>query len=366
MRGVEGHHKGRRPWLTTDEEVQALSVPIVGAAELSEVCIMNSLTVNLHLLAVALYRPTQQRHVILLESGSFPSDLYAMQSQARLHGFDPEQTVRTIGESGAAGVDTDAFVAKIERLGDSLALVLLPAVQYYTGYFFDIARIAEACRAAGAVLGVDAAHAVGNVPLFFHDWGVDFAVWCSYKYLNAGPGGIGGAFVHTKHHEALSRPDAPRLAGWWGHDAASRFDMRMPFSPERGASGMRLSNPPVLPVVCLLASLRVFADAGGMAAVREASVVLTAHLESLVLEVDGGRGLVSILTPRDPLRRGAQLSLLIGGGKGKHVAKFMEENGIVIDYREPDAIRVSPAPLYNTREDCGRSAAVLRDALQAA
>jgi len=307
---------------------------------------MNSLTANLHFLMVGFYRPTAERPAILMEAGAFPSDRYALESQVRFHGFDPDTDLIEV-QPGADGLfGTDAIAAAIEEHGHRVALVLWPGVQYRTGEAFDLAEIVRLGHAAGAVVGFDLAHAAGNLPLQLHDSDADFAVWCHYKYLNSGPGAVAGAFVHARH----AQTDRPRFAGWWGHDAATRFRMGPDFQPTPGAEGWQLSNPPILGLAPLRASLDLFTEAG-MPALRAKSETLTGYLEALIRsQLDD---VLDIATPHDVARRGAQLSLRVRGGReqGRALFEYLSGNGVLGDWREPDVIRISPAPLYNTHAD---------------
>lgn len=395
--GVEGHFKTARPWVTIDETVRDASAALVGAVP-SEVVVMNSLTVNLHLLMVSFYVPVGPRVKILLEEHAFPSDTYAVASQVLLHGGAPSTDLILVKpRAGEETLRTEDITAAIAGAGSTLALVLLPGVQYYTGQLLDIPTITAAAHAVGAIAGWDLAHAVGNVPLHLHDWGVDFAAWCTYKYMNSGPGGIGGAFVHERHAECgTGGGSRPRLAGWWGHRKEDRFKMGSDFIPTPGASGWQLSNPPVFQTAALRASLDVFTGAGGMGPLRERALVLTRYLE-LLLQAELGSA-VSVLTPSDPSARGCQLSLSFTTPV-KDIARALGEEGVIIDTREvrrrapgrpqgtrnsmvpsvphqphprptspplqPYVMRVAPAPLYNTAEDVrgfvDTLAAVLRE-----
>ncbi|MGH8205004.1 MAG: kynureninase, partial [Steroidobacteraceae bacterium] len=326
-----------------------------------EVVVMNSLTINLHLLMASFYRPTRERHVILIEQDAFPSDRYAVVSQLRWHGLDPASSlVQVAPRAGEHVLRHEDLVAEIERLGARLALILLPGVQYLTGQRLEIRGLTEAAHRAGAVAGFDLAHAIGNLPLSLHDWDVDFAAWCSYKYLNGGPGATAGAFVHERHFDS----EKPRLSGWWGNQLDSRFEMAAEFRPYRGAAGWQVSNHPLLGMVPLRASFAQFA-AAGMPALRERSVALTGWLESLLDERLGER--VEILTPRDPEARGAQLSLRLAGARGSPRALFdrILARGLTCDWREPDVIRLAPAPLYNSFEDCWRAVELIASELEA-
>ncbi|MBU6469576.1 MAG: kynureninase [Gammaproteobacteria bacterium] len=358
---VKAHFAGRRPWMPYHELLTAKTAHLVGA-ELQEVVNMNSLTANLHLMLVSFYRPTQARHRILIERGAFPSDRYALASQLRFHGFDPGvNLVELAPQKGRATLNTGEIEAAIRAEGEQLALVLLPGVQYYSGQAFDIERLARAAHSAGAVAGFDLAHAAGNLPLKLHNWNVDFAVWCSYKYLNAGPGAVAGCFVHARHACVF---DGPRFAGWWGHDKTTRFRMHPEFVPMEGAEGWQLSNPPILALAPLLASLEIFEEAG-MQGLREKSLRLTGYLEFLLdLRLADE---VEILTPRNPAERGCQLSLRLRGStqRAREVFRQLEAHGVTADWREPDVIRVAPVPLYNTYTDVYRFVDLLKAVLRA-
>ncbi|KAJ3042958.1 hypothetical protein HDV00_006265 [Rhizophlyctis rosea] len=320
---------------------------------------MNTLTGNLHFLMVAFYRPTAARHKILMEAKSFPSDYYAVESQVKFHGYDPTKAIVQIGpRPGEHNLRTEDILKIIEEEGDTVALILFSGVQYYTGQFFELDKIAAAGKAKGCVVGYDLAHAVGNVPLRLHDWDVDFACWCTYKYLNAGPGGIGGAFVHEKHFNS----DLPRFAGWWGTDPKTKFNMEHTFQPIPGAASFRVSNPNVLATVSLLGSLQVFAQTS-MTALREKSILLTGYLERLLDDLPT-RSKFEILTPRNPEERGCQLSLLFKDGVMMELFTQLRKNGIICDERKPDVIRVAPTPLYNTFVEVWQFVRTLRDILE--
>lgn len=343
--GVEGHLHGRDPWLPYHEQFRGPLSRLVGAVE-REVVAMNSLTVNLHLLMASFYRPTPERFSIIIEDTAFPSDSYAVASQAAFHGFEPRRAVvRLRPRTGEHTLRTEDIIAAIER--EKPALVMLGAVNYLTGQWFDMPAITDAGHKAGAVVGWDLAHAAGNVPMRLHDWNVDFAAWCSYKYLNAGPGAIAGAYVHEKH---LGRSDLPRLAGWWGNDPATRFRMGPDFSPVASADAWSLSNPPIFSLTPLKASLDLF-DLATMPALRKKSERLTAYMEFL-LSPRRATGL-EILTPSDPSRRGCQLSLVIPG-MSREVQRRLLERRVVCDFREPNVVRAAPAPLYNSYHDVWR------------
>lgn len=350
---VEGHFTGDAQWMDYHALVRDGLARVVGAQP-QEVVAMNSLTVNLHLLLVSFYRPTRERPAILLEAGSFPSDRYALESQVRFHGFDPATDLIEVEPDAEDGTISMAAIARaIATHGHRLALVLWPGVQYRTGQAFDLAEIVRLGHAAGAVVGFDLAHAVGNLPLQLHDAGADFAVWCHYKYMNAGPGAVAGAFVHERH----ARTDRPRFAGWWGHDAASRFRMGPQFHPTPGADGWQLSNPPILALAPLRASLALF-ERATMPALRAKSERLTGYLEQLI-DADL-RDVLQVLTPRDPAQRGCQLSLRVRGGRGRDrgraLFEFLAARGVLGDWREPDVIRISPVPLYTRFADVLRFA----------
>jgi len=358
--GVRGHFDGDFPWMPYHEFLAPAMAAIVGAED-SEVVAMNSLTANLHLMMVSFYRPTAARHKILLEAHAFPSDHFAVESQIRFHGFDPARSMLLLEpRDGEELIRDDDVLDMIGREGDAIALILLPGVQYYTGQVFDMAAIARAGHAKGCVVGYDLAHAAGNIPLALHDWDADFAVWCSYKYLNSGPGSVAGCFVHARHAAAR---DLPRFRGWWGQDKTTRFAMGTAFHPIEGAEGWQLSNPPILSLAAVRASLDTFRDAGFMGPLRTKSESLTGYLDRLLAEELGKP--VRRITPRAPAARGCQLSLGIAGGAGKDVFRGIEEAGVTCDWREPDVIRVAPVPLYNRYEDCFRFVEILKGLLAA-
>jgi kynureninase len=345
---VEGHFKGRQPWLDYHEYVRDDLAELVGALP-SEVVAMNTLGVNLHLMMVSFYRPTPDRHAILIEAGAFPTDRYAVESQIRFHGFSPTLSLIELEPDEPNGtLSMGAIERALAEHGERIALVLLPGVQYRTGQAFDLKAITELAHRQGCTVGFDLAHAVGNLPLRLHDSGADFAVWCSYKYLNSGPGAVAGAFVHDRHART---EHLPRFAGWWGHDKQSRFRMGPEFVPTPGADGWQISNPPILSLAPLRVSLQIFHRAG-MARLREKSLRLTGYLEWLV-QTQLADVLESV-TPRETERRGSQLSLRVLGGRerGRALFEYLMEHGVVGDWREPDVIRISPAPLYNRFEDC--------------
>ena len=345
---VEGHFTGQAQWMSYHELAREPLARVVGAQP-QEVVAMNSLTANLHLMLVSFYRPTRERPAILMEAGAFPSDRYALESQLRFHGFDPAIDLIEL-EPGEDGLFQMASIERaIAEHGPRLALVLWPGVQYRSGQAFDLGEITRLGHTQGAVVGFDLAHAAGNLPLQLHDSGADFAVWCHYKYMNAGPGAVAGCFVHERH----ARTQRPRFAGWWGHDAATRFRMGPEFVPTPGADGWQLSNPPILGLAPLLASLDLF-DRAGMAALRRKSVALTGHLEALIRRRLGDT--LQVLTPPQPEQRGCQLSLRVAGGRqrGRELFAHLASTGILGDWREPDVIRISPTPLYNRFIDLHR------------
>jgi kynureninase len=345
---VDGHFSGSHPWMTCHEEVAAPLSRIVGARP-DEVVAMNTLSVNLHLLMVSFYHPRGRKRKIVIEEKAFPSDQYAVASQLRFHGADPATDLIEI-PLGADGLfDTEMAAELLGSLRDEAVLLLLGGVNYYNGQYFDIPRLTEAAHEAGMLVGVDLAHAAGNVPLKLHDWDVDFAAWCSYKYMNAGPGSTAGAFVHERH---ASNADLPRFAGWWGHDKSTRFAMPHDFVPSPGAEGWQLSNPSVLPMAALRASLELF-DEAGMDALREKSVRLTAYLEQLLLARASDEW--SIITPSAPDSRGCQLSVRFRE-HGREMFDWLHAHGIVCDWREPDVIRMAPVPMYNSFSDIERLA----------
>jgi kynureninase len=356
---VHGHHEGDHPWLVYHRRFTDSLARLVGAEPL-EVVAMNTLTVNLHLLLASFYRPVGTRNRILIEAGAFPSDRHAVVSQLGWHSRCVEEALIEVPPHATRGQwCTDDFLAAIDAAADTLALVLLPGVQYRNGQVLDIAAITAAAHRVGALAGFDLAHAVGNVPLQLHEDGVDFAVWCHYKYVSAGPGAVAGAFVHERH---ATRTDLPRLAGWWGHDLATRFRMGPEFHPTPGADGWQLSNPPILSLAPLAASLAVFDDVG-MPALRQKSHALDGFARALIRERCGSR--IEILTPEHPAERGCQLSLRVVAGRehGRRTFQRLERAGVVGDWREPDVIRIAPMPLYTRFCDVERAIAHLADAL---
>ena len=345
---VHGHFEGDSPWMHLNEK---LCLPLAGlaGAQPAEVVVMNTLTVNLHLLMVSFFRPQGTRRKILLERHAFPSDRYAVESQLRFHGLDPANClVELEPEAGRQLIEESDIETYLSEHGEEIALVLWPGVQYISGQAFDLARLTAAAHRAGAMIGFDLAHAIGNVPLALHASGCDFAAWCHYKYLNSGPGAIAGCFVHERHHR---RGDLPRFNGWWGNDPESRFRMEHRFAPAAGAAAWQLSTPPILSMAPLQASLAIFQTAGPQP-LRSKSMRLSAYLvdriQSRLDEV------LEILTPADPDRRGCQLSLRVRSGRedGQKLFRYLAERGVITDWREPDVIRVAPTPLYNRFADC--------------
>lgn len=357
--GVEGHVHARRPWVRYHHFTKKMLSVLVGAKP-SEVVAMNQLTVNLHLMMVSFFRPQGVRCKILVEAGAFSSDQYAFESQLRFHGLDPKECLIELKpREGDYTLRTKDIIDAIEENANELALVIFGGVQYYTGQFFEMQPIAAAAKKAGAIVGFDLAHAVGNTILNLHRDEVDFAVWCSYKYLNSGPGAIAGAFVHDKHSK---RFDLPRFAGWWGHDEKERFKMKKGFRAIPGVDGWQLSNVPILQAAAHLASLKIFEEAG-MKELRRKSVALTGFLEFLLGEIDPAEKKFNIITPKNPQERGCQLSLLMKH-KGKFVFNQLVKHGVYADWREPDVIRVAPVPLYNSFEDVFRFSEIFKGALQ--
>ncbi len=354
--GVDGHFSGRRPWVQYEQRLAAPLARLVGALP-HEVVTMNTLTVNLHLLLASFYRPSGRRTAILVERQAFPSDRYAVDAQIRWHGLDPaRERLEVAPREGEAVLRTEDVIGRIERDGARIATVLLPGVQYLTGQVLDLRAITRAAREAGCTVGWDLAHAVGNVPLELHDSDADFAAWCHYKYVNGGPGAIGGAFVHERYARDATRP---RLAGWWGNELATRFRMEEAFAPSAGAAGWQVSTPPVLAMAPVAASLEHFEQAG-LAALRRKSTALTGYLDALVRARLGAQA--TILTPVEPAARGAMLSLRLARSRDQARAAFdgLRRRGFVPDWREPDVIRVAPVPFYNRYDDAWRFVDALR------
>lgn len=352
--GVEAHFQGKNPWFSYHHFLTKESANLVGAKE-SEVVVMNSLSVNLNLLMISFYRPTAKRNKILIEGGAFPSDYYAVEQQIKLHGYNPNHSlVEMLPREGEYTLRTEDIIQRIQELEDELALVMFGGVNYFTGQFFDLAAITKAGHKVGAQVGFDLAHTAGNIPLKLHEWDVDFACWCSYKYLNSGPGGTSGIFVHERHG---NNKDLPRLAGWWGNDEKTRFKMQKGFEPQSGAGGWQMSNAQIFPMAIHKASLEIF-EAAGIQALRDKSLLLTGFLEFLIIEANKDNDLgFKIITPSNPNERGCQLSLMTSSN-GKQLFEKLTAHGVVADWREPNeafgqggVIRIAPTPLYNTFED---------------
>ena len=352
--GVEGHFMSRRPWYSYHEQLTELSAYVVGAKPI-ETVITHSLTTNIHLLMVSFYQPNGKRTKILCEKKAFPSDQYALMSQLEFHGYNKEHLIEIGPRDGEETIHHEDILSAIDKHKDELALVFMGGVNYYTGQFFNLQEITKAGHKAGAIVGFDLAHAAGNVNLSLHDWNIDFATWCSYKYLNSSPGGVSGIFVHEKHAE---NAELKRFAGWWGHDKEQRFLMEDQFVPIKGAEGWQLSNAPVLGMAAHLSSLQIFKDAG-MERIGSKRDLITAYLEYLILKVSAENGnFLKIITPNSIFERGSQLSLVLEKD-GKKKFDLLTEQGIIADWREPNVIRIAPAPLYNSFEDCWHFAEVL-------
>lgn len=350
--GVEGHFEAALPWYSYHEFLREPAARLVGALP-GEAVVMNTLTTNLHLMMVSFYRPTRERFKILVEQGPFPSDQYAVASQAQFHGYDPAEAVATLApRAGEDLIHTEDIEAYLDAHGEEIALVMMGGVNFYTGQAFDMKRITAAAHAKGCVVGFDLAHAAGNLVMNLHDWDVDFAVWCGYKYLNSGPGGASGCFVHERH---AMEPSLPRFAGWWGNDPATRFQMMPEFVPQSGAAGWQLSNAQILPMAAHKVALELFMEAG-LDALRAKSERLTGYLEYLVDRIPGDR--YSIITPRDPAQRGCQLSIRTKQD-ARALAARLRADGVTADFRHPDVLRVAPVPMYNTFEEVRRFAETL-------
>ncbi|WP_343330656.1 kynureninase [Polaribacter staleyi] len=354
--GVEGHFEAKNPWLNYHELLTDKMAKVVGAKPV-EVVVMNTLTTNLHLLMVSFYRPTKTKYKIIIESDAFPSDRYAVQSQLKFHGFDDEtDLIEWKPREGETLLNIEDLETILEFEGDEVALLLIGGVNYYTGQFLDLERIAQMGHAKDCIVGIDLAHGAGNIQPNLHDSGVDFAAWCTYKYLNAGPGSLAGLFVHEKH---AKNKKLPRFAGWWNHNKETRFNMRKPFDVMEGAEGWQLSNPPILSMAAILASLDLF-DKVGMDALRQKSEKLTGYFEFLINEIDSND--IKIITPSNSKERGCQLSIQVKKAD-KSLHKKLTEKHIITDWREPDVIRCAPTPLYNTFEDVYRMVSILKGLL---
>ncbi len=354
--GVEGHFTGEQPWTQYHKLLVEPLTKIIGAKP-HEIVVMNTLTVNLHLLMVSFYQPTATRYKILMEGGAFPSDQYAIQSQVKFHGYNPEDAIIEIEpREGEHLIRTEDIVDKIEAHQDEIALVLFGGINYYTGQFFDLEAITRAGHLAGAKVGFDLAHAAGNVPMKLHEWKVDFAMWCSYKYMNSSPGGMSGVYINEKYAD---RADLPRFAGWWGHDEERRFLMEKAFVPMHGAEGWQLSNAPILALAPYKASLDLFEQAG-FENLRAKSIRLTGYLEFLLQELNQQSYNYEFITPSNPAERGCQLSVL-AKDEGKALFNYLIEYGVILDWREPNVIRVAPTPMYNTFEEVWQFVALMRN-----
>ena len=354
--GVEGHFEAKNPWLNYHEYLTEKMAKIVGAKP-HEVVVMNSLTVNLHLLMVSFYQPTKTKYKIVIESDAFPSDRYAVESQLKFHGFDPKEgLVEWKPRKGEELLRIEDLEEVIDKQGDEIALLLIGGVNYYTGQYLDLQRIAEIGHSKNCFVGIDLAHGAGNIQPNLHESGVDFAAWCTYKYLNSGPGSLSGIFVHEKH---AHKKELPRFAGWWNHNKATRFNMRQPFDVMPGAEGWQLSNPPILSMAAILASLDLF-DEVGMEKLREKSIKLTGYFEYLINEIDTDR--IKIITPKNQNERGCQLSIQVKNADKSLHQQLMNRN-VITDWREPDVIRCAPVPLYNSFKDVYTMVTILKELL---
>lgn len=356
---VEGHFYAEKPWWDYHERFTSPLSKLVGALP-AEVTVMNTLTVNLHLMMVSFYRPTPQRYKIICEEKAFPSDQYLFQSQVRFHGYEPEDAIVEVKRrEGEHNIRLEDVVAKINEVGAELALVLIGGVNYYTGQVFDMKTITAAGHKVGAYVGWDLAHAAGNIELQLHDWQVDFAAWCSYKYMNSGPGNASGCFIHEKHH---ANSELPRFAGWWGHNKERRFKMEPHFDPIQGADGWQISNLPVLSLAPYLVSVELFAEVGMEALIKKRNTI-TAYLEFVLHEIDREvKGNFEIITPSNPAERGCQLSVFLHG-EGRSLFDYLMKNGVIIDWREPNVIRLAPVPLYTSFEDIYRFGQILKSGI---
>jgi kynureninase len=371
--GVEGHFHARKPWLAYHEQFVEPVSKIVGAQP-DEIVVMNQLTVNLHLLMVSFYRPTKDRYKILCEAKAFPSDQYALESQVKFHGYEPEDAIIEVApRKGEYCIRHEDILEAIEKNKNSIALIMIGGVNYYNGQVFDMKEITEAGHKAGALVGFDLAHAAGNIKLKLHEWNVDFACWCTYKYLNSGPGSVGGVFIHQRN---LNNPETSRFAGWWGHDKASRFKMEKGFVPMPTAEAWQISNAPVLSMAAHKAAVDIFDEVGMDALVAKAEN-LTGYLEFVIDEINKTRvaigkkqetgesnqdGFLEIITPREKKQRGCQISI-VAHGRGKDLFNKLTQSGVIADWREPNVIRCAPVPLYNSFEDVFRFGEILRSVL---
>jgi kynureninase len=357
---VEGHFYAEKPWWDYHERFANPLSQLVGALP-SEVTVMNTLTVNLHLLMVSFYRPTATRYKIICEEKAFPSDQYLFQSQVNFHGYATEDAIVEVKRrEGEHNIRLEDVLAKINEVGDELALVLIGGVNYYTGQVFDMKTITEAGHRVGAYVGWDLAHAAGNIELHLHDWQVDFAAWCSYKYMNSGPGNASGCFIHEKHH---TNSELPRFAGWWGHNKERRFKMEQKFDPIQGADGWQISNLPVLSLAPYLASVELFAEIGMEALIQKRNQI-TSYLEFVLRQIDQEvNGNFEIITPSNPSERGCQLSVFLHG-EGRSLFDYLMKNGVIIDWREPNVIRLAPVPMYTSFEDIYRFGQILKTGIE--
>ncbi len=351
--GVEGHFEAKNPWLHYHEYLTDNMAKIVGAKP-KEVVVMNTLTTNLHLLMVSFYSPTKTKYKIVIESDAFPSDRYAVQSQLKFHGFSENDLIEWKPRRGEELLNIEDLETIIDEQGDEIAMLLIGGVNYYTGQFLDIKKIAEIGHSKNCIVGIDLAHGAGNIQPNLHDSGVDFAAWCTYKYLNSGPGSLAGLFVHERHAD---NKDLPRFAGWWNHNKETRFNMRMPFDVMEGAEGWQLSNPPILSMAAIKASLDLFEEVG-MDALREKSEKLTGYFEFLINQIETDR--IRIITPKNPKERGCQLSIQVKNADKSLHQKLMDHH-IITDWREPDVIRCAPVPMYNSFEDVYQMVSILKE-----
>jgi kynureninase len=351
--GVEGHFEAKNPWLHYHEYLTDNMAKIVGAKP-KEVVVMNTLTTNLHLLMVSFYSPIKTKYKIVIESDAFPSDRYAVQSQLKFHGFSENDLIEWKPRRGEELLNIEDLETIIDKQGDEIAMLLIGGVNYYTGQFLDIKRIAEIGHSKNCIVGIDLAHGAGNIQPNLHDSGVDFAAWCTYKYLNSGPGSLAGLFVHERHAD---NKDLPRFAGWWNHNKETRFNMRMPFDVMEGAEGWQLSNPPILSMAAIKASLDLFVEVG-MDALREKSEKLTGYFEFLINQIETDR--IRIITPKNPKERGCQLSIQVKNADKSLHQKLMDYH-IITDWREPDVIRCAPVPMYNSFEDVYQMVSILKE-----
>jgi len=356
---VDGHFHGEDSWYHIRKKSKPTLSKLVGAME-HEVVAMNNLSSNLHFLMVSFYQPQGKRKKIITEAGAFPSDQYMLESQVKFHGLNPDEVIVEVGsEAEKRPISTESILEAIEKNGEELALVMMAGLQYYTGQVFDMEKITKAAHAVGAKVGFDLAHAIGNIPMQLHEWGVDFATWCSYKYLNSGPGNVSGIFVHERHAQ---NPELNRFAGWWGHDENIRFKMEKGFQPMHGADGWQLANPNVLALAVHQASLDIFEQAG-ILQLRKKSETLTSYAAYMIESIPGIEDVLEIITPKETKERGCQLSLLVHKG-GKAIFDELYQQGVVGDWRSPNVIRIAPIPLYNSFEEVYHFAEILKKTIQ--